>query len=156
MSLEVLIIGCGRDGTTSIYEIVKQIYKLNGENKKILHECDNSEVYAASFEFIKNKEKAYAKKFLYNWKHNIEVGNGFPFILPIFKELYSSSLKIIHIQRNRKDNVNSIINHTSWRPDHWGNYTIHNLKQCEIIRPTAADFGEMSKKQWNNLNLKKK
>ena len=33
MSLEVLIIGCGRDGTTSIYEIVKQIYKLNGEKK---------------------------------------------------------------------------------------------------------------------------
>lgn len=159
MKLKVLIIGCGRDGTTSLTKIVKQIFVNNGlPNIKVLHECDNKEIYSAAVDFVKYKKNENGINILKNWSHHVESGNGYAFILPIFRKLFGKELKIIHLKRNREEHINSLFKSINLKraKKHWGNYLSFKNSNKYTMRIAAFHFNEMSKQIWINKTLDEK
>lgn len=156
MTLSVLAIGCGRDGTSSITRILEDAFRRNGrEDVRAIHECDNAEIYAAARVFIANGDPEPARAVISRWGQDVESGNGYAFILPVFREVFGPDLKIIHLRRNRADNVKSMVNHTSWNPSHWGGYVAFD-GPFEIVRPTAVDLEEISAPEWKKLTLQQR
>lgn len=155
MKLKVLAIGCGRDGTTSITSILSNIYKLNGHNNiRAVHECDNAEIYEAARIYLNNKEHSDLKSRISKWNHHIESGNGYAFILPVFKDVFGPNLKIIHLKRDKQEHIESLKNNLE-RGQYWGGYAPFR-KHFKLNRITAVDFGEKTKSEWGSMSIEDK
>lgn len=156
MTLQILGIGCGRDGTTSLTQILDNLFGLNNPGAyRVLHECDNAEIYQSAVAYVRDRNSQKCCSIISKWGQEAEIGNGYSFILPLFFEVFGKNLKLIHLKREKNENLASLINHTSWNPSHWGGY-VDNAEHFEITRPTAHDYCEMTKSQWQSLPLDKK
>lgn len=154
--MDLLVVGCGRDGTTSVTALLRALYKAN-EKKQLedmsiaRHESNNIELYRGVMEYIRSERYDLVKNVLLGMRHLFECGNGYSFIMPIVREVLGP-VKLVLLIREEKAHIASLLRRPQLNPQNWGGYV--SIKNPAIFRPTAVDFLEMSAQAWWSMTLK--
>jgi len=160
--MNLLAVGCGRDGTTSITALLRALYKANvtdtqREDMSIArHENNHIDLYAAVIEYVRFGSDSLVKDTLFGWDHLFECGNGYAWILPIIREVFGP-IKLILLVREQTAHINSLLRRPQLNPQNWGGYIDIGMGVSThpvITRPTAVDFSEMSSREWWRLTLR--
>lgn len=160
MGLKLLGVGTGRDGTFSLCKLLESVYRTNDAHlPAVHHESDNRSLYNHLCQSLSDQRDAPIRAILQDWDHDIEVGNGFQFYLPLIHEIFGSELKIIRLRRNREACIQSLARRPLINPQNWGGYlnempeTRSEILDFVCYRPTAVSCGELSEKEWKNFSL---
>ena len=157
MTLKILGIGTGRDGTLSLCQLIQNIYILNiSHNVPVaMHETNGYDIYQGIQYFWSTQDSSPMITVMQNWSHQVEIGNGYAFFMPAILKAFGPELKIIRLRRNRNKCVQSLSKRPLLNPHNWGGYVSEQTK-IALTRPTAVDFKEMSIDSWRALSLEEK
>src|SRR5262249_35024726 len=99
--LEVLCVGTGRDGTTSIASMIQGLYDREGKTRRAMHEYNSRQLYGAYSDLKETGNEYYynvIRNAISSCPYNAIIGNGYAAILPVFAELFPN-LTLVHIRR---------------------------------------------------------
>lgn len=162
MSLKILAIGTGRDGTTSLTTLLQHIYAKNHKQLNSKHEWRGIEGYNHMCSYYENHNSESLKQLRYmieRWNVETEaiIGNGYAFYLNEILSIYGDELKIIHLKREDKEAcIQSLIKNARLFPHFHGYYSPLAPQDCQLRRVTAFHLKEMSRKEWEELSIHEK
>lgn len=154
MSIKVIVTGTGKDGTTTISELIRQISYANGECFDVRHEPDTFPIIQNITNYLETKNESYKdniREIVKAWDFDVAVSGSFDFCLDIFHEIFGSNLKVIHLKRNREDYLRSVLHSTRAKHESHGNYLTD--KNFTLYRPAGFHYGAFTKKDWFALPL---
>lgn len=152
--IEVLVVGCGRDGTQSLTHILRDLFAANGREADVRHESDSVELYAGLPDYIRRGDDRRLRAVMSAWRHDVEVSNGFAFCMPVVHAVFGGALKVVHLRRARAAHVASLVRRPRVTPEDFGGYIDFDYRgPFRHVRPTAVDYGEMSREEWEALSL---
>jgi len=158
MSLKLLVIGAGRDGTTSCTELVKKIFEKNDYLGNVFHQLDHNRLYNEYAKYIETGDDMHMdkiKKIIEGWDAEYAiVGNGYAHILELIYNIHGSDLILVHLKRNKSDWLKSFKQNVETFPKSHGNYI--DVENPKIWRICAPYFNEMTLNEWLNLLLMEK
>ena len=154
--MEILCVGTGRDGTTSLAHMVQTLYDYYGDGRRAGHEyC--SETFSDAFcRYHETRDEcalAEIRDLIAECPFACIVGNGYAVALPFFTEHYGRGLKLVHIRRaDRAACIRSLRRNSELFPRAYGYYS----PKGSLKRPAAFHFNEMSRDAWDLLPLEEK
>lgn len=158
MSIKIVAIGTGRDGTTSLTMMLNQLFLLNGSEERAYQEwkvveCFN--LFAEYRETLNNGCLEQFKDLISRCPWSTIVGNGYGFFLPQIHQVFGSDIKLIHLKRrDRNACIDSLISNSHRFPEFHGYYSDDSTPVLK--RTTAVHFEEMSQTEWESLSLREK
>jgi hypothetical protein len=156
--LLILCVGTGRDGTTSLAEMIQCGFDIEGRGRKVTHEWENVNLYQYYCQYLEDGNQEYLEKIrnlLLSCPYDCIVGNGYAGILPLFKEVFGDQLTLIHLTRRDKDAcIASLIKNAELFPTNHMNYA--DSPYALGMRMAAFHFGEVTKQEWDTWSISKK
>jgi hypothetical protein len=156
MSLNCLITGTGRDGTTTLRVLACNLAIANKEEPDALHETNISELYNSWFRYHENDDSSEIESVLRSWTHRVESSSGHAFWLPVVAKVFGPDIALIHLKRDRAACVDSLCNNPTTGPEYHGNYVDHFHGPIRTWLPTAFYFGDMTKAEWEAAPLRER
>lgn len=150
------MIAKGRDGSTSIYRLFQEYHNANGMDvSKIGYVSDTFNLWPKIISYIENPDPQYLHELFENWNTDIEITHGMSFIMPALISYFGPEIKIIYVEREIKNHINSLVNRVNIDPQHWFGYSNTDLfKNYDLVpRPTAVHFKETDIYTWRSLKL---
>lgn len=155
--LELIAVGTGRDGTLSLTGILGELLVANGRGGQVMHEYHSREFYNHYCCYKETGDEAHMaaiRKLIAECSYTAIVGNGYAWLLPMFKEIWPNA-KLIHLKRrNRQDCIDSFKESVRLYPDKHIHYS--DLAEGDIQRIAAFHEGLMTRDQWHALSLDEK
>ncbi|MBR0848417.1 hypothetical protein JQ543_11755 [Bradyrhizobium diazoefficiens] len=152
--LTLLCVGTGRDGTTSLCQMIQNIFDEEGRGRAAGHEWQSTELNDA---FCLWKETGDAKyedlirDTIETCPYDAIVGNGYQTVLPLFAAAYGDSLALVHLKRlDRAGCVDSLVANSIQHPINHRYYA--TVPEATGRRMAAFHFGEMSRESWDELS----
>ena len=156
MTLNCLITGTGRDGTTTLRVLACNLAIANRDEPDALHETNLSELYNSWFRYHESGDSSEIESVLRSWTHRVESSSGHAFWLPVVAKVFGPEITLIHLKRDRTACVESLCqNRTTW-PEYHGNYVNQGDLAIQTWLPTAYHFGEMTKAEWEAASLRER
>jgi hypothetical protein len=150
-SLQIIVVGTGRSGTTALFDIVQQAFDVEGIGRTAGHEWNAvflEDLYCQYLEAGDQKHLNAMKFILERCPHHCIAAD--PAWLPIVSECVGSDLTIIHLKReDRGRNISSLVENAERFPENHGYYVADKLDVG--TRPTAWHYGAMTREAWNAL-----
>jgi hypothetical protein len=159
-SMEIIAVGTGRDGTTSLTKWFNDLFELNKIKKTAIHEPYCRESYNAYYDYLTHFNDSKVNEVITNFKSlqtNVAIGNGYASILPYFTNIPSIKT-LIHLKRDKEKCVDSLIENANLNPSAYLGYVdIEDVNSNDIVRrTTAVDIKESTNDDWNKLTLREK
>jgi hypothetical protein len=124
--MDLIAVGCGRDGTTSLTALLRAIYRRNmpslqtQEDMAIArHKTNHLEIYGSVMEYLKSGDASRAEAELRGWTHLAESGNGYAWILPVVRAVFGP-IKLVLLTREPESHLESLIRRPQLNPQNWG------------------------------------
>ena len=156
MSLNCLITGTGRDGTTTASVLACNLAIANNDKADAGHETNISALYNSWFRYHESGDSSEIESVLRSWTHRVESSSGHAFWLPIVAKVFGPDIGLIHLKRDRAACIESLcLNRTTW-PEFHGNYIDCTDLPIRTWLPTAFHFGEMTKAEWEAAPLRER
>jgi len=154
----ILAIGAGRDGTTTLQQIINKIFLKNKHDGVSHHQKDHQDLYNQFCLYKKYGSRDYylnILKRIKQWKlGDAIIGNGYAHVLNIILDIHGEKLKLIHLKRQKRTWMDSFRRNIETFPWNHGNYS--DSKEPKINRIAAFHFNECSKDAWNHLSMEDK
>jgi hypothetical protein len=156
--LRLVCVGTGRDGTTSLTQMIQEGFDARGGGEIVNHEWASVSFNAAFCDLKETGDPAHERRIraiLRDCPAAGIVGNGYAAILPIIAETFGSGVTLVHLRRrDRAACVASLVRNAELYPVNHRYYA--DPSQAIGKRMAAFHFGEMSQAQWNRLSLSEK
>lgn len=152
MPPRALILGIGRDGTTSASILAQSLLEANGDSAAAVgHETNYEALWPAIGSYVRQKSGEPFRDYLNALPTAVESSVGFAFVLPVLLEVLGPRVPVLRLVRNEEDLIVSNVKRVAVRPWFWGGYVA--AEQCLIERPTAPEFGEATAEEWASWPL---
>jgi hypothetical protein len=152
--LTLLCVGTGRDGTTSLSQMIQNMFDAEGAHRTAAHEWQSVELNDAFCLWAETGDQRYQqqmREIIEACPYDAIVGNGYQTILPLFAETYGEDLALVHLKRlDREACVNSLVTNTIRHPTNHRYYAM--VPEASGRRTAAFHFGEMSFHDWAALS----
>jgi hypothetical protein len=152
--LQILGVGTGRDGTISLTAMVQALFDHEGKNRSARHEYAARPFYNAYSEYKETGDGAHLleiRRLIAECPHDAIIGNGYAMLLPLFAEAYPN-LTLIHVRRlDRGACIASLRKNSEISPVAYRYYS--DDPAAAMKRLAAFHLGEMSRTQWDSLNV---
>ena len=156
MSLELICVGTGRDGTVTLTQLITQIFEKNNVLGTVGHEYHSVDFYNLFFEHCETGDEKILRRIKLLFQecpHKAIVGNGYASLLPIVKEVFPE-IKLIHLKRKDKQAfIQSALKNQSLFPETYINY---GSKDGIMRRTSAVQTGEMTQEEWDAHSLEER
>lgn len=156
--LKIICVGTGRDGTTSLAEMIQCIFDDERLGRKVMHEWASVELYENFCNYAETKNEAYMEKIrdiLINCPYDCIVGNGYASILPEFAKLFGSQITLVHLRRrDREACVASLVRNAELFPVNHKYYA--DSSSATGKRIAAFHYGEASWNEWVSWPISRK
>ncbi len=162
---EVLVIGAGRDGTRSAGSLVRALYAANGQEVTLRHQGESFRLYGGIESYRKDGNLPGMRRILNEFRATVVAGNGLAFALPAVRETLGEAVRIVHLKRERRACIESLVRQARGEPLYWTGYLEDEsiiaadgdaaaaLEALNPVRPTAVDYEEMTAREWLSLDL---
>jgi len=155
------VAGTGRDGTTTVRELVRSLSRLNGEEWVVPNEKYCGHICNLTSVSLETGIVAYRhalRDLLEHVPAHALVGPAYQFALEVLADLHGPRVKLIHLQRrDRTACIESIARVVRLKPAGAINYSNRECRKDRrdyFQRPTAYHYGEMTRQQWQALDLR--
>ena len=156
MSLELICVGTGRDGTVTLTQLITQIFEKNNVLGTVGHEYHSVDFYNLFCEHCETGDEKILRRIKLLFQecpHKAIVGNGYASLLPIVKEVFPE-IKLIHLKRKDKQAfIQSALKNQSLFPETYINY---GSKDGIMRRTSAVQTGEMTQEEWDAHSLEER
>jgi hypothetical protein len=119
--LSILCVGAGRDGTTSITQMLQSIFKKENKGRSASHEWGAVELYQMECAYRETGDSRHlekAKALIGDCPYHCIVGNGYAPFLSLFAEIFGSGLVLIRVRRrDRAQCIDSLVENALLFPD---------------------------------------
>lgn len=150
----------GRDGSTSFSQILNSFVAKNNLPWVVKHEYKHHDIYQLLDRYRSYKSRCSIAVDFLDELHSsriINVGAGFSFLLQYLPRDMLGSLRVIHLQRNLKHWIPSMIKVTTiWNHNAWNYFRTHPQQGDKNIRLASYHFDEQTKGDWDVLPLRDK
>lgn len=162
----VLVIGAGRDGTRSAGTLAQALYGANAEPVRLDHQGESFRIYGGVMSCLNDGNLPGLRRILNERRATVVAGNGLGFVLPQVREILGPDVRVVHLKRERQACVESLVRQARAEPLYWTGYlegeeivgadgdAAAALAALNPVRPTAVDFGEMTAREWLELDLR--
>ena len=158
MNYFILAIGAGRDGTTSLQQIINKIFIKNKHYGVSHHQNDHQYIYNQLCYYKESGDNDYflnIEKRIKKWKlGDAIIGNGYAFVLNLIQDIHGETVKLIHLKRQKRAWIDSFMKNVKAFPWSHGNYS--DSKDPKLNRITAFHFNECTRNEWNEWSLEDK
>lgn len=156
--LAIVCVGTGRDGTTSVSQMLQSVFDYESRGRKVMHEWMAMEFYKryATFRETGDPVEAEAiRQILAECPYDCIVGNGYASILPMLAEIFGDRLTLIHLRRrDRVRCVASLVENAKLFPVNHGYYS--NSEVATGKRIAAFHYGEATRDEWWSWPIEKR
>jgi hypothetical protein len=156
--LRVVCVGTGRDGTTSLAQMIQEGFDARGCGELVNHEWASVSFNAAFCDLKETGDPVHEQRvraILRDCPNACIVGNGYAAILPIIAEMFGSGVTLVHLRRrDRTACVASLARNAELYPVNHRYYA--DPSKAIGKRMAAFHFGEMSEAEWNRRSLTEK
>ena len=159
-SLQLIVAGSGRDGTTTLRGLVRTLARLNGEEWVVPNELYCGHVCNLTSACLETGIAAYRhalRDLLEQVPAHALVGPAYQFALDLLADLHGPRVKLIHLRRRDRDAcIASLARIVQLKPAGAVNYSgVECRKDLAnyFQRPTAYHYGEMTRADWQALDL---
>jgi hypothetical protein len=153
--LKVICVGTGRDGTSSLAQMIAKMSPPEVVGYAVGHEYKSREMFDNFCEYQETGDKKYIDALHDEIRHcpyECIVGTGYAALLSIFAEIYGQDLKLVHLRRaDRTRCVESLKENSELFPAAYGNYS--SSTEGRFKRMAAFHFDEMAREKWDSLSL---
>jgi len=150
--LRVIIVGAGRDGTTTAHRLVEMCYRVNGISVCSRHESDLHAIIEAAHGYVLEGREEPLEAIFAGWSHDIESScSGFGLCLPLLARCFGRKTKLIHLRRDREANIDSWLKRQAVDHRNPLGGIVENGKPWFHRQITPVDVGEMSVDAWSGL-----
>jgi hypothetical protein len=158
--LRLVVAGSGRDGTTTVRELVRSLSRLNGDEWVVPNEPYCGHICNLTSACLETGIAAYRhalRDLLEQVPAHALVGPAYQFALDLLADLHGPRVKLIHLRRqDRNACIESIARVVRLKPAGAINYVDVECRRDlrdYYQRPTAVHYGEMTPEQWQALDL---
>jgi hypothetical protein len=155
--LAVVCVGTGRDGTTSLAQMMQSIFDQEGGGRTVMHEWKAVEFYGHFCTFKEaNDERVLdeIRRSLAECPYDCIVGNGYASIFPLFAEVFGRGLKLVHLRRDRAQCVSSMARNVELFPVNHLYYA--NSPVATGKRIAAFHYGEATRQEWDSWSVERR
>jgi len=156
--LKVICVGTGRDGSSSLAQMIAKLSELTGIGYQVSHEYKSRELFDIFCEYRETGDRKFLDTLngiIAQCPHDCIVGAGYATLLPMFAEQYGPQLKLVHLRRaDRARCVESIKENAELFPAAYRYY--HSSSAARYRRIAAFHFGEMDRDRWDRLSTDEK
>jgi hypothetical protein len=153
--LKVIGVGTGRDGTTSLAQMINELFDRAGYAYRAENEYHSREIFHSFCEYQETRDHKYLdalRREVADCPYECIVCNAAAPILPMFIDHYGEDLKLVHLRRaNRTRCIASLKENCELFPASYQYYT--STAEAGYKRMTAFHFGEMTRYDWDRLSL---
>lgn len=158
MSIDILCVGTGRDGTVTMTHLINQIFAFEGKGRTCGHEILSRWIYnrlhQLGYEALCSDGETL--EMIQNCKYPAIAGAGYSVAQDVFLKA-NPRCKLIHLKRkNKQAFIESYSKMMSQFPHLVGGYSDIDESQVVSHIMTACDFNEISKKEWSGLPASEK
>jgi len=157
-SLAIICVGTGRDGTTSLAQMMQSIFDQEGRGRKVMHEWMSVEFYNQFCTFEETSDErclGEIRRLVAECPYDCIVGNGYASILPVFAEVFDRRLKLVHLRRrDRAQCVGSLVKNAKLFPVNHKYYA--NSDVATGKRMSAFHYGEATREEWDSWSVEQR
>ena len=155
MTLQVLCVGTGRDGTVSVSEMLGDVLEKEGLGRTCAHEWLSTHFYNCWCDYQDSGDITFIEeieRWLHQCSHACIVGNGYSQLLPTISKLFGRDLVLIRLRRRDRDAcVRSLVKNAQLFPQNHRYYSESPLATGK--RMAAFHFGEVKKEEWDRWSI---
>ncbi len=162
-ALRLVVAGSGRDGTTTVRELVRSLSRLNGEEWVVPNELYCGHICNLTTVHLETGITAYRhalRDLLEHVPAHALVGPAYQFALDLLADLHGPGVRLIHLRRrDRAACIESIARIVRLKPAGAINYSDVECPKDQrdyFQRPAAYHYGEMTRAEWSTLDLRSK
>ncbi len=156
--LSILCVGTGRDGTTSLAQMIQNAFDREGRGRTVMHEWMAMAFYGEFCNYKESGDPAHLeniRRFIAKCPYDCIVGNGYAPVLDLFREICGEQLTVIHLQRgNRAACVTSLARNAELFPVNHRYYA--PSPPATGKRMAAFHFDEMTREAWDGCTLQQR
>jgi hypothetical protein len=153
----VICVGTGRDGTTSLYHVILELFGRDG-SRQAMHEYKTREFYDTFCKYRETEAEVHLAelvRLVAECRYDAIVGNGYASVLPLFAERHGHRATLVHLRRADRDAcVKSLMANCERFPDTYGYYS--TASRAIGKRMAAFHFGETTRAEWDDWPLQRK
>jgi hypothetical protein len=153
--LKVVCVGTGRDGSSSLCQMINTMFDAAGNQYEAGHEYRSREFHENFCGYQETGEQGYLdalRRDIMQCPYECIVGNGYAAILPMFADICGNEIKLVHLRRaSREDCIASIVENCTIFPGAYRYYI--STPDARFKRMAAFHFDEMSRGEWEALSL---
>ncbi len=148
----LLCVGTGRDGTLSLYRMIQDIFDRT-DGRQAMHEYCSREFYQSFCDYKETGNEHHLdeiRRLIAECPYDCIVGNGYAAILPLFREQWGPTVRLVHIRRACRDAcIASLMKNCEMFPVAYCYYTA--AEGASVKRMAAFHFDEMTKDEWKRM-----
>jgi hypothetical protein len=156
--LRLVCVGTGRDGTTSLSQMIQDVYDRLGHGQSVMHEWASMDMYRYFCDFKETGKQEHLEEvraLLRNCPHDCIVGNGYASILPIIAEIFGDRITLLHLRRrDRRGCVASLVRNAELYPVNHLYYAVSPAAAGK--RVAAFHYGDATREEWDSWSATKK
>src|SRR3984957_264677 len=157
-SLRLICVGTGRDGTSSVAQMLRRAYDAEAAGRPVMHKWQAVELQRAFCLFRETSDDRYAehiRRVIRHCDHHCIVGAGYAAVLPFFAEICASEIGLIHLKRNdRAACVASLVENCRLFPTNFRHYSEDPNAKGEML--AAFHLGDASRAEWESWPIEKR
>jgi hypothetical protein len=148
--LTVICVGTGRDGTTSVAQMMQAIFDNEGQGRQAAHEWLAIDFYNEFCAFRERQDERHLnniRRMISTCPFDCIVGNGYAPVLSHFAEMIGDQLRVVHLRRrDRARCIASLVENAKHFPTNHRYYTSYDAATGKRI--AAFHYGEATREEW--------
>jgi hypothetical protein len=155
--LRLVCVGTGRDGTTSLFQMIQHAFDSEGRGRTAKHEWAAVDLQGNFCNFVETGDESFLRNvehLLRNCPYDCIVSISAA-ILPYVAQLFGDRITLVHLKRrDRNACIESLVRNAELFPANHLYYA--STKQATGKRIAAFHFGEATKEEWETWPLREK